>query len=305
MSENENVGVGLTKETDSILDIAIDKSPLNNEQAKQITHSIRDAAEVIWILIARAHAGKAWKALGYDSWEDYVKSEFNMSRSRSYQLLDQAKVISEIQSALPQGSEVKISEAAARELKVVLEEAVPEIRKATEGLDPKEAEKVTEEILAKYREKAHEDVNPVFETDINLGETSDSDSVPPVIQADTLVYSSESSEPTLKAPLAPSKIDVPSILLEPGTAPVEPTLEKQTQDLAKIRKLVNASHDIYSSLTALAGLPESIEEVIDTIPNERYDMIDKNLDSAIENLNSFKQIWQMKKDSLGNDNNEE
>jgi hypothetical protein len=291
MTDNSMV-VGVA-ESDSILDIAIDKSPLNAEQARQVTHSIRDAAEVIWILIARAHAGKAWKALGYDSWEEYVKTEFNMSRSRSYQLLDQAKVISEIAAALPQGAEVKISEAAARELKVVLEEAVPEIRKATEGLDKDEAVKVTEDILSKYREKAHDAVDPVFEveaeeeTDVALQPSSH------------LIYSTESeteipkqaTEIDARIPLQPA---IPSVIGE--------SLEKQSHDLAKIRKLVNASHDIYSSLTALSGLPEEIDQVIEAIPRERYDMIDKNLDSAIEKLEIFKQNWLNIKNSLGNDN---
>ena len=39
-----------------------------------------------------AHDRRAWQALGYPTWEQYVKKEFNLSRSRSYQLLDRAKV---------------------------------------------------------------------------------------------------------------------------------------------------------------------------------------------------------------------
>ena len=32
--------------------------------------------------------GKAWLCLGYLSWKDYCKAEFEMSRPRAYQLLD-------------------------------------------------------------------------------------------------------------------------------------------------------------------------------------------------------------------------
>lgn len=295
MSEDSIVGV---PESGSILDIAIDRTPLNTEQAKQITHSIRDAAEVIWILIARAHAGKAWKALGYDSWEDYVKSEFNMSRSRSYQLLDQAKVISEIEAALPKGSEVKISEAAARELKVVLEEAVPEIRKATEGLEKEEAVKVAEDILSKYREKAHAEVDPVFE--VPNPEDADTSGDININSPAEIVYSTESLSETESVGVAISP--KPLVDLSTPAPKVEQDVEKQSQDLAKIRKLVNASHDIYSSLTALSGLPENIEEVIDAIPRERYDMVDKNLASAIENLDNFRQKWEARKNSLESNN---
>lgn len=282
-------------DAESVIDIAVDKTPLNNEQAKQLTHSIRDAAEVIWILIARAHAGKAWKALGYDSWEEYVKEEFSMSRSRSYQLLDQAKVISAIEEALPEGSKITMSEAAARELRAVLEEAIPEIRKATENLEGEDAVKVTEEILSKYREKAHAELDPVFDNEgdtvneslydedknivIGLAPKESSSKLPPLLQA----------EPNFKGDSNPS-----------DNSP--PTLQDGQPDLAKIRKIVNAAHDIYSSLSALASLPEELEEIINSIPPERRLMVENNLGSAKENLDKFDKIWSAKKNSLESNN---
>jgi hypothetical protein len=280
---------------ESVIDIAVDKTPLNNEQAKQLTHSIRDAAEVIWILIARAHAGKAWKALGYDSWEEYVKEEFNMSRSRSYQLLDQAKVITAIEEALPEGSKITMSEAAARELRTVLEEAIPEIRKATENLEGEEAVKVTEEILAKYREKAHADVDPVFD---NEGETTDES-----------LYDEDENITIGPAPKESANKLPPLLQPEPSftgdtisSQPSQATPVDGQPDLAKIRKIVNAAHDIYSSLSALASLPEELEEIINSIPPERSIMVDNNLQSAKDNLDKFDKIWLSKKNTLESNN---
>lgn len=276
---------------ESVIDIAVDKTPLNNEQAKQLTHSIRDAAEVIWILIARAHAGKAWKALGYESWEEYVKEEFNMSRSRSYQLLDQAKVISAIEEALPEGSKITMSEAAARELRTVLEEAIPEIRKATENLEGEEAVKVTEEILAKYREKAHSDVDPVFDNEGDTGSGSLYDADENIVIGPVPQESSSKLPPLLQ----------PEPNFKGDSSPVEvsETTSPQAQpDLAKIRKIVNAAHDIYSSLSALASLPDELEEIINSIPPERQIMVENNLGLAKENLDKFDKIWLSKKSSL-------
>lgn len=54
---------------------------LNVEEAKAITENIRSTGEVLYVLVSRAHAGKAHKALGYSSFENYVKEEFGMSRS--------------------------------------------------------------------------------------------------------------------------------------------------------------------------------------------------------------------------------
>jgi hypothetical protein len=315
MTEVSIVG-SASMDAESIIDIAIDKTPLSTDQARQLTHSIRDAAEVIWILIARAHAGKAWKALGYDSWEEYVKSEFNMSRSRSYQLLDQAKVISAIEDAMPEGTNINLTEAAARELRAVLEEAVPEIRKATENLDGEEAVKVTEEILAKYREKAHADIDPVFD---NEGETSFHDmgennlenhGYPESGDSESFADSEENSYDSGEEREGNT---IPAVKLPPILQP-ESSFTANTKaeglksdsdaqpDLAKIRKLVNAAHDVYSSLSALASLPGDISEVIDMMPQERKAMVDTNLELATENLEKFNKIWQENKKSLDNKN---
>lgn len=288
-------------DSESIIDIAIDKTPLTSEQARQLTHSIRDASEVIWILIARAHAGKAWKAMGYDSWEEYVKSEFNMSRSRSYQLLDQAKVITAIEQAMPEGTQINLNEAAARELRTVLEEAVPEIRKATENLEGEEAIKVTEEILAKYREKAHASLDPVFdnEGEVNLPDSLDSNSsLSSEMPASNVLAGEEVREALPKLP--PILQPEPNFTL--GEAGEANKTASGQPDLAKIRRLVNAAHDIYSSLSALASLPEELDQVIGTIPEERKAMVENNLTLAKENLEKFDKIWQESKNSLENKN---
>jgi hypothetical protein len=290
-------------DSESIIDIAIDKTPLSNEQAKQLTHSIRDAAEVIWILIARAHAGKAWKVMGYESWEDYVKSEFNMSRSRSYQLLDQAKVITAIEEALPSDIKVNITEAAARELKAVLEDAIPEIRTATENLDGEEALAVTETILAKYREKAHSEVDPVFDNEgdsepTQLGVSNDDPNISNYGEVPDVGSSGGSPKEQLAEPKLQPYDSTPS-----GT-PSNQIAAPTTEELNRIRKFVNAAHDIYSSLSALSSLPTELDEIIATIPEERHSMIENNLESAMANLSEFSRIWRTEKDSLGTGNEE-
>jgi hypothetical protein len=46
-------------------------------QARAITDRIRSAMGDLMGEIARAHLGQAWLALGYESWTDYVKGEFD------------------------------------------------------------------------------------------------------------------------------------------------------------------------------------------------------------------------------------
>jgi hypothetical protein len=84
---------------------------MSEGKAREITDAIRAAASATYILLHQAHNGKAYKALGYDTWAEYVKHEFDISASRSYQLLDLAKAIQMIEAVTPDGTDVKLTEA--------------------------------------------------------------------------------------------------------------------------------------------------------------------------------------------------
>lgn len=73
--------------------------PLDEHRARQLTDRIRDAAGQLWSLLAEAHDRRAWAALGYDSFREYVETELQMTKQRAYQILDQAKVIMAISQA--------------------------------------------------------------------------------------------------------------------------------------------------------------------------------------------------------------
>lgn len=128
-----------------------DAAVMTRGEAEAITEHIRNAIDMTWALIARAHAGRAWQALGYDSWASYTSEQFGVSRSRSYQLINQAEVITAISAAAPEGTVVKISERAARDLRKVIDEVVPAVARETEGLTPESAEARIGEILDSYR----------------------------------------------------------------------------------------------------------------------------------------------------------
>lgn len=284
--------VAASEYAQSIVNVSVDTSPLNNEQARALTNTIRDAAEVMWILIARAHAGRAWTALGYDTWETYVRSEFNMSRSRSYQLLDQARVIAAIESAAPEGTEIHLTEAAARDLKSVVEDAVPEIRTRTAGLKPEEAAVVIEEIIEEQRTRMEGSLpQKTTMQPVKMGSESDEeiDDELAVLMAQPPGFDEELKTTNM----GPSLIHSSQTHTAPITAasPAMPGI-----DVARVRRNVNAAHDLYSSLSALAGLPEELEEVVAIIPEERKKMIQANLARATENLERFRALWESEKD---------
>lgn len=139
------------------IDLAL--PPLNEDEAREITERIKTTTNVLYVLIKRAHAGKAWQALGYTSFEAYVKDEFDYSRSYAYKLLNQAHVINEISKAAPEGTEVYVGELTARGLKKSLPELIEKIEERTAGSDPEEASAIIEDIIRETKERKDEEDN--------------------------------------------------------------------------------------------------------------------------------------------------
>lgn len=134
------------------------------EEANEQLEQVKQRAGNIDRMLEEAHRRKAWKALGYRMWEEYTTAEFHMSRSRSYQLIDQAKTMLALEQAiggsvdLPQldgGSVAAIKddiEVVAEEISVGLEEAGPEaapeqvaeiINDAIKGAKDRKSAKIT------------------------------------------------------------------------------------------------------------------------------------------------------------------
>lgn len=124
--------------------------PLEEAAARDLTERIRNATQQICMLLLEAHARRAWIALGYKSWERYVQSEFGISRSRSYQLLDQGRVTVVIQSTAGL-SGLDIHPYAAAQLKPRLNEIVEVVRARTAGLPEAEARDVVADVIKSER----------------------------------------------------------------------------------------------------------------------------------------------------------
>jgi hypothetical protein len=127
---------------------------LSKAEAKKLTQKIKTAVDDLWTLLIQAHEGKAWKALGYSTWEAYVSAEFSMSRQRSYQLIAKGDVIHAIAEAT--GENVKrVGQISARDVDAVKDDlptVAEEIKAKVEaGEDPEKA--VAETVASKRAEK--------------------------------------------------------------------------------------------------------------------------------------------------------
>lgn len=251
----------------SDLEGALISEPLTTDAARELTDAIKQTSEVLFTLIQRAHAGKAWLALGYSSFHEYVREEFNMSRSRAYQILDQARVVEAIEAALPEGAVMPhISEAAARDLKSVLGEVVPAISDAVSGLEsPDEAGHVVEEIVEDYRNEVRE-----RREDDALDREADA--------LDRQERGGGDYNPDLPPmPYLPPPVD-------------DEDLDSDFDPVA-IRRSVQAAYDLYSAINALKAMPEDVEQVIAVIPAERRFHITNDLGPALEWLAEFRVAW--------------
>lgn len=126
---------------------------LTADEARALTTEIQQSAERTHALLLRAHEGEAWAALGYDSWRDYATTEFSMSQSRAYQLLDQARVVRAIESASDSTNVELPNEAQARELARVPEAERTEVwRQTVERTDGRPTAAAVRETYAVTRE---------------------------------------------------------------------------------------------------------------------------------------------------------
>lgn len=255
LGEEDNSSVELAE----ILD---EESEMSESEAHQITEAIRSAATATYILLANAHERKAHKALGYETWADYVRSEFEFSPQRSYQLLDLSKSIKLIESAAPEGTVVKLTESQARDLKRELPRITEQVREATDGLDGEDATDVVDRIIKETREQQKADAEVVAEKEKKLAE-AELEGYQKGIEAaaDALLEADMAESMTSSADDEFLEVEVAG---ESGISPAE------SMNL----------YNFVNSITGLKSLPEP-DDFVSIIPDSRFDEVyDQVLEAA-------------------------
>lgn len=255
--------------------------PLSREEAEELTEHIRSTADVLYVLIARAHAGKAYLALGYSSFEKYVKTEFDISRSRAYQFLNQAHVIEAISAAAPDGTQIKISEAAARDLKNFVDELAPEIKERTEGVDAEDAGAIIEDLVNDYRERAKKPLED-DENDFNVEDLSLDD-----IDFDIPDFDNNGESGGKGGGSDFDNLDGFDNL---DDLPGDVVPGGFDEDPLEFRAKVENTYSFYTAIAALDKMP-AVEEVVQAIPDARRSHIDATLPKVLAWLQEFSDKW--------------
>lgn len=264
------------EQVSTVVDLAL--PPLEEDEAREITDRIKSTTNLLYLLIKRAHAGKAWKALGYTSFESYVKEEFNYSRSYAYKLLNQANVIEAIESVAPEGTEVYVGELTARGLKKSLPELLEAIEERTEYAEPEEARAIIEDIIQETKDRKDEEDS--------FGEDFDEDF--------------ENSEFTGGSSSAFDYIDEEDDSLDEFLGGDDPSIV--------VHKLENL-YTLLTSLQNFADLDEkdNLSDLLPLIPQERREEVSSLIETNTRWLSKLDSAWNeyLQENGSENDSNED
>jgi hypothetical protein len=251
---------------------------MDEVEAREVTEAIRSAATATYILLSQAHEGKAYKALGYETWADYVREEFEISSQRSYQLLDLSKAVKMIEAAAPEGTVVKLTEAQARGIKKELPKITEQIAEATKGKTPEEAEEEIDRIVGDVREQKKADDKAIAEKQAKIDEAeAEGYSRGLEAAADALLEADDAGKMGSSADDEFIEMEVSG---DGGS--ISP---QDSMDL----------YNFFSVLTGVTSLPQP-DDFVKIIPKSRANEIDNQIIEAAAWFNRFQTIWEMNKE---------
>lgn len=250
-----------------------DELAMSADRAREITEAIRAAATATFVLLAEAHAKQAHKALGYKTWAEYVQTEFDMSAQRSYQLLDLSRVVSEIEAVVPEGTEVKLTEAQARDIKRELPRVTEKIRESTEDLDPKASADEVDRIINEIREQRKAD-DKAMDAHAKAADEARQEGYQAALEA-----SADAILENADGPSSSSEVSSTSDEASPS------------DDSASPEDAMNL-YNFFNGLSAFTSLPEP-DEFIRVIPKDRVPEISAQLLDAVAWINRFQTLWEV------------
>lgn len=251
-----------------------DLEDMDREEAEEITAAIRSTITATYVLLRRAHEGKAYKALGYETWKEYIAGEFDFSVQRSYQLLDLAKTVEVIEAATPEGTDVSLTEAQARDIKRELPKITERVREETADADPVEASEIVDNIVDDAREQQKADEKTLEQKEKEQAERElEAERAELESQADALLEPDADSNLTDSASGDYVDFDVAG----DGS-------EVSQRDAM-------ALYNFFNFLTTYESLPEPAE-MLKLIPEERAEEVEKSLLSITGWFNNFHTLWE-------------
>lgn len=82
---------------------------MGRREAEEVTQLIKDNFDSLGAMLVQARDHKAYKALGYRSFESYCQTEFGKSISSAYQLIEDAKILSQLEAKISESYGEKVT----------------------------------------------------------------------------------------------------------------------------------------------------------------------------------------------------
>jgi hypothetical protein len=125
--------------------------PLDARAARALTETIKSAANNFSLLLLEAQERQACMALGYRTWERYVRHEFGLSRTRSYELLDHGRLIRAIQATTGVSLIADIPPYAARKVKPYFNQFIAGLKSRVAGKPVEEIPLIVSDVIRNTR----------------------------------------------------------------------------------------------------------------------------------------------------------
>lgn len=257
----EEIEVVSNGENSDAVELYYKGKELTADDGAKLTKAISATSEALWKLLYIAHSTEVYKKQGFKTWKDYIDKNFSISRSAANALVTQGAVIEGITQAAPEGVDIHITQAQARDLKKVIEEVATVVAERTAGKSPEEAEEIIretvdeklEEINAqKEAEKAKKaEEQKKLETEQQMYEDAATEIIRQA-EAEHGMYTVEGMEEPSSEPEYEYSLDEED----------DYTLEEVTERKATTLR------NLYTTLSKASTLPDA-DEALEVIPQER------------------------------------
>ena len=255
----------------------IEDTPLTQDEALELTEAIQSTVTAVYVMLWRAHQGKAYKALGYDTWEEYVRERFDFSVRKSYRLLDLAQTVKAIEEAAPEDTEVHLTSAQVQDIKRELPRVTARVRTETEGKTPEESTHIIGSIVDETRAEVKEqknvttpepDESNTAQEDVVLEETEEEEYARLEEEADKILEThniTPHTPPPHENPETPK--DTSDTMYDDGEPVATLSMDGEENTLENGFKKISL-HNFYTFIAHLPNLPEP-EIAVQIMPEER------------------------------------
>lgn len=257
----EEIEVVSNGENSDAVELYYKGKELTADDGAKLTKAISATSEALWKLLYIAHSTEVYKKQGFKTWKDYIDKNFSISRSAANALVTQGAVIEGITQAAPEGVDIHITQAQARDLKKVIEEVAAVVAERTAGKSPEEAEEIIRETV----DEKLEEINAQKEA-----EKAKKAEEQKKLETEQQMYEDAATEIIRQAEAEHGMYTVEGMEEPSGESEYEYSLDEEDDYALEevTERKATTLRNLYTTLSKASTLPDA-EEALEVIPQER------------------------------------